>query len=96
MTFNVSPKANNAYKQITLPCKIEISIQGGVFLMSQEKLTIVPVTLHPSNQKTLAPTSSPSLAQSICTIKTAYAEVSFYSGVEEHIVRTIMRELKNS
>jgi hypothetical protein len=28
-------------------------------------------------------------------IKTAHAEVSFYSGVEEHVIQTIMRELKH-
>lgn len=60
--------------------------------MPQEKLTIVPVSLHPENKYTSPPISRSS---SSCTIKTANAEISFYNGVEEHIIQTIMRELKH-
>ena len=63
--------------------------------MPKEKLTIVPVTLHRKNIS--KPTSTPTVtgSSSSCTIRTANAEVSFYNGVEEHIIQTIMRELKH-
>ena len=63
--------------------------------MPQEKLTIVPVTLLPESRST-APSISPLPDSSgSCTIKTQNAEVSFYNGVEEHVIQTIMRELKH-
>lgn len=63
--------------------------------MPQEKLTIVPVSLHPENKYTSPPISPISRSSSSCTIKTAKAEFSFYNGVEEHIIQTNMRELKH-
>ena len=63
--------------------------------MPQQKLMIVPVTLHAENKKTLPLTSSQESSTSICTIKTAYAEISFYDGVDKHVIQTIMRELKH-
>jgi len=63
--------------------------------MPQEKLTIVPVSLHLENKCSPPWTSPISRSSSSCTIKTATAEVSFYNGVEEHIIQTIMRELKH-
>ena len=64
--------------------------------MPQEKLTIVPVTLHPESKSTAPSNSSlPDSSGSCCTIKTANVEISFYNGVEEHIIQTIMKELKN-
>jgi hypothetical protein len=63
--------------------------------MPQQKLTIVPVTIHAENKKTLPSTSSIEPSTSICTIKTANAEISFYSGVNEHLIQTVMRELKH-
>ncbi|WP_042353479.1 hypothetical protein [Bacillus rubiinfantis] len=63
--------------------------------MPQEKLTIVPVTLHPENKCITSPTSSIISSSSNCTIKIANAEVTFYNGVEEHVIQTIMRELKH-
>jgi hypothetical protein len=64
--------------------------------MPQEKLTIVPVTLLPESRST-APSISPlpDSSGSCCTIKTANVEVSFYNGVEEQVIQTIMRELKH-
>lgn len=63
--------------------------------MSQPKLMIVPVTLHPDSRSSLPITSSKSPSSSICVIKTAYVEVSFCNGIEEHVIQTIMRELKH-
>lgn len=63
--------------------------------MPQQKLTIVPVTLHPDHKKSSIPTSPNNSPISICTIKTANAEISFHSGVDEYVIQTIMRELKN-
>ncbi|WP_066298410.1 hypothetical protein [Bacillus sp. FJAT-29937] len=63
--------------------------------MPKEKLTIVPVTLHPENKSIALSTSSSTGSSSICTIKTANAEISFYNGVEEHLIQTIMKELKH-
>ncbi|WEG12846.1 hypothetical protein PU629_07425 [Pullulanibacillus sp. KACC 23026] len=61
--------------------------------MLEKKLTIVPVTLHnecTAAAKSLALSSSPT-----CMIKTATTEITFHNGIEEHIIRTVMRELKN-
>ncbi|MGE7766605.1 hypothetical protein [Peribacillus sp. NPDC096540] len=63
--------------------------------MPQQKLTIVPVTLHPDSKNSFTSTSSKDPSTSICTIKTANAEISFYDGVDEHVIQTVMRELKN-
>jgi hypothetical protein len=30
-----------------------------------------------------------------CTIKTATAEISFFNGVDKHIIEMVMMELKN-
>ena len=64
--------------------------------MPQEKLTIIPVTLLPESKCTARSIPPlPDSSGSCCTIKTANAEVSFYNGVEEHVIQTIMRELKH-
>jgi hypothetical protein len=63
--------------------------------MPNQKLTIVPVTLLPENKSKSKSPSSTTTSTSICTIKTANAEILFYNGVEEHIIQTIMRELKH-
>ncbi|MGB9343237.1 hypothetical protein [Trichococcus sp.] len=61
--------------------------------MPQQKLTIVPVTLHPDNKIPFSsPVANPSSIS--CTIKTANLEISFFNGVDEHIIQTIMKELK--
>ncbi|TQR12724.1 hypothetical protein [Psychrobacillus soli] len=63
--------------------------------MPHQKLTIVPVKLHPVSENSLPFTPLDSLFPSICTIKTAHAEISFYSGVDERIIQTVMRELRH-
>lgn len=63
--------------------------------MPQQKLTIVPVTLHTENKNTS--TTNPAVRSSnpTCTIRTGNTEISFYNDVDEHIIQTVMRELKN-
>ncbi|MDQ0271315.1 hypothetical protein [Cytobacillus purgationiresistens] len=63
--------------------------------MPHQKLTIVPVTLHAENKKSLPSSSSKESLASICTIKTANAEISFFGGVDERIIQTVMREMKH-
>ncbi|TKI53443.1 hypothetical protein FC756_23905 [Lysinibacillus mangiferihumi] len=61
--------------------------------MQTTKLTIVPVTLDPiidESSLTNSPQFSPNPS---CVIKTATAEISFYNGVDEHIIQTILKEL---
>jgi hypothetical protein len=64
-----------------------------LFLMSKQKLTIVPVSLHTENKDFVTPTS-PAPSKSVCTIKTANAEISFFNGIDERIIQTVLRELK--
>ena len=63
--------------------------------MPQEKLTIVPVTLHPDNENTSATNPTVPSLNVTCTIKMANSEISFFNGVDEHIIQTVMRGLKN-
>jgi hypothetical protein len=70
-------------------------LKEGAFLMPQQKLTIVPVTLHTKNDYVSATNPVERSSHPTCTIKTATTEVSFFNGVDEHIIQTIMRELKN-
>ena len=63
--------------------------------MPQQKLTIVPVTLHPENNSTSATIPAALSSNPTCTIKTGNAEISFFNGIDEHIIQTVMRELKN-
>ncbi|WAA09973.1 hypothetical protein [Fervidibacillus albus] len=62
--------------------------------MPNQKLTIVPVTLQPKNENTSL-FSSQVLLNPACTIKTATTEISFFNGVDEHIIQTVIKELKN-
>lgn len=61
--------------------------------MPEQKLTIVPVRLHPESNNTSAVSPERS-SKPACSIKTAAAEIFFFNGVEEHIIKTVMRELK--
>ena len=63
--------------------------------MLTNKLTIVPVTLDPirDESSTKPPIDFPTSPS--CVIKTASAEISFFNGVDEHIIQTIMKELMN-
>ncbi|EIT83640.1 hypothetical protein A374_19460 [Fictibacillus macauensis ZFHKF-1] len=62
--------------------------------MSDQKLTIVPVTLHPEMETAQSPLSLTTPSTSIFSIQTAHATISFYNGVNESIIQTVMRELK--
>ncbi len=63
--------------------------------MPQKKLTIVPVSLHTENKDLDTKISSTTLSTSICMIKMANAEISFFNGVDERTIQTVMRELKH-
>ncbi|MFJ8102391.1 hypothetical protein [Lysinibacillus sp. NPDC096212] len=63
--------------------------------MSTTKLTIVPVTLDPITDKSSFINSSQFPSEPRCVIKTAGAEISFFNGVDECIIQTIMKELSN-
>lgn len=62
--------------------------------MPQQKLTIVPVTLHTENNNSSSSVPAELSSKPVCMIKTAAAEISFFNGVEEHIIQAIMKELK--
>lgn len=64
--------------------------------MPKQTLTIVPVTLHSENENISAPNPGVIPQNPTCTIKTGNAEISFFNGVDERIIQTVMRELKNS
>ncbi|GEK35672.1 hypothetical protein [Kurthia sibirica] len=61
--------------------------------MPTNKLTIVPVTLDPITDEYLPSSSLQSPSSPSCMIKTANAEISFFNGVDERIIQTIMKEL---
>ena len=63
--------------------------------MSTTKLTIVPVTLDPITDKSSFITSSQFPFEPSCIIQTVGAEISFFNGVDERIIQTIMKELSN-
>jgi len=61
--------------------------------MSTTKLTIAPVTLDPiTDNSSSSPQNSP---EPSCIIKTTSAEISFFNGVDERIIQTILKELNN-
>ena len=61
--------------------------------MPTTKLTIVPVTLDPVTDKSSSNHSPQYSIVPSCVIKTTTAEISFFNGVDEHIIQTIMKEL---
>lgn len=63
--------------------------------MPQQKLTIVPVTLHSENENTSAKNPVVISSSPTCMIRSGNVEISFFNGVDEHIVQTVMRELRN-
>lgn len=63
--------------------------------MLQQKLTIIPVTLYPELKNPSVSTSTEDSRISTCTIKTAKVEISFCNDVDEHIIQTVMKELKH-
>ncbi len=62
--------------------------------MPTNKLTIVPVKLDPLLVETTSNHSIHYTAEPSCVIKTAVAEISFFNGVDERIIQSIMKELK--
>ncbi|CRK83390.1 hypothetical protein [Neobacillus massiliamazoniensis] len=63
--------------------------------MPHQRLKIVPVTLHTENENTSAKHPSMPSSYPICTIKTGNTENSFFNDVDERIIKTVMKELKN-
>ena len=63
--------------------------------MPKQNLTIVPVTLHTENENTIPQKTVGHSSDPTCTIKTENVEISFFNGVDEHIIQTVMKELKN-
>ncbi|MFD1608602.1 hypothetical protein [Oceanobacillus luteolus] len=65
--------------------------------MPHEELIIVPVTLHPEKKEfpVAIPLESPGAPAPVCTVKSGSLELSFFNGVDEHIIQTVIRELKN-
>lgn len=64
--------------------------------MLKNKLTIVPVTLDPITNDSPFMNSSQFTTEPSCIIKTATAEVSFFNGIDEHIIQTVMKELNKN
>jgi hypothetical protein len=62
--------------------------------MPKQTLTIVPVSLCAENKDFVTPTFPTTPSNSVCMIKTANAKISFFNGVDERIIQTVMRELK--
>ena len=62
--------------------------------MPTTKLTIVPVKLDPINHEESLFVDSPKVpSEPSCIIQIADAQISFFNGVDERIIQTIMREL---
>lgn len=61
--------------------------------MPSNKLTIVPVYLDPLPTENTATYSSQQTTGPSCVIKTAAAEISFFNGVDPHIIQTLIKEL---
>ena len=63
--------------------------------MPTSKLTIVPVKLDPLTDKSSFINSSQIPFEPSCIIKTNGFEISFFNGVDERIIQTIMKELND-
>lgn len=63
--------------------------------MPINKLTIVPVKLDPLTNEKTSNHSPKYPAGTSCVIKTATAEISFFNGVDERIIQTLMKELNS-
>lgn len=54
--------------------------------MPQQKPIIVPVQLHPEQEFHSVTYSAVPPLQPICTIKTPTVEISFFDGIDPHVV----------
>ncbi|MBU8567916.1 hypothetical protein KM914_16055 [Virgibacillus pantothenticus] len=63
--------------------------------MTNEELIIVPVTLHPEKEESTLAIPPNSSVDPVCTMKSTNLEISFFNGVDEHIIQTVIKELKN-
>jgi hypothetical protein len=63
--------------------------------MSHEELIIVPVTLYPEKEESKLAIPPDSSVDPVCSMKSGNLEISFFNGVDEHIIQTVIRELKN-
>ncbi len=63
--------------------------------MPHEELIIVPVTLHPEKEEPMLATPPVSSATPVFMMKSGGFELSFFNGVDEHIIQTVIRELRN-
>ena len=62
--------------------------------MPQQKPIIVPVQLHPEYENHSASHSAVLPSKLICTIKTPTVEISFFDGIDPHVVQVIMRGIE--
>lgn len=62
--------------------------------MPPQKLTIVPVTLHAQKESIPSPNATALSSDPVCTVKAAGIEISFLKGADEHIIHTVMKELR--
>lgn len=88
--FIVSPNSKYAYFPNAPPSTIKVLNQGGAFLMPANKVSIVPVHLEPTSTK---PSVSRTPLKPICVIQANQLKISFYHGVKNHVIQTIMQEL---
>ena len=63
--------------------------------MPTNKLTIVPVKLDPIINEPSFINATQFSHEPSCVIKTASAEITFFNGVDERIIQTIMKGLSN-
>lgn len=63
--------------------------------MLTNKLTIVPVTLDLVTDESSSTIPQQNPSHPSCIIKTANIEISFFNGVDERIIQTIMKELNS-
>ncbi|HHW37423.1 MAG TPA: hypothetical protein GXX18_09335 [Bacillales bacterium] len=63
--------------------------------MPQQILTIVPVTLQSKDKSTTEINPAVLSSNPACMIKTATTKITFFNGVDERIIQTVMRGLKH-
>lgn len=63
--------------------------------MPTNKLTTIPVKLDPLTNEMSSNYSPKYHVGPSCVIKTDTAEISFFNGVDERIIQTIMKELNS-